>query len=143
MVPDPTHRHYRWAVVICAKFGIGTAHEIGGVDGGPIVFAAVTEEARDTVKRRLKALADAQRRRHSKDARDPAKALPPEKPPQHRRPRDPEQVIATFYDGGLPKAKQEPTETAEAVAEDDAPRPSWPPPGRAVVSDESLRSRLF
>lgn len=76
-------------------------------------------------------------------------------------------MIAEFYDGGLPKANQEPAEIAEAIPEEpprreakavreeesskvvtlggdaEASRATWPSPGRAFVSRESLRSRLL
>lgn len=83
------------------------------------------------------------------------------RPPKLPRPRpldptrgikpahDPEAVIMT--DGGFPKAKQDPPESVEAIDEPEtapesekpAQQPSWPPPGRAHVTRESLCDRLF
>jgi hypothetical protein len=93
-------------------------------------------DACESLKQRLEAMhkqIEAGRERGEREEN-----LPPPIREEPRPPRryDPDVVIAEFYDGGLPKARQEPPEVVEVIPEE---RSSWPPAGRGFVSRHSMR----
>ena len=115
--PDTSTSDRIRCVDVLLKYGLGTAHEVGGVDGGPILIAAHAEKAKKQVRERLKRLAAEPRKLPASERPDPAKAVPEPSPPPKKY--DPKEVIAVFEDRGTGIKTQEPTEKAEAVTEPD------------------------
>jgi hypothetical protein len=83
------------------------------------------EEAAEELKRKLDRMAGAREIQTRTEASPPRKTLPKAKKAEPKpSPDRSEEVIAEFYDGGLPKATQEPPEEVESVAEEaDEPAP--------------------
>jgi Rod binding domain-containing protein len=83
------------------------------------------EEAAEELKRKLDRMAGAKEIEARTEASPPRKALPKARKAEPKpRPDRSEEVIAEFYDGGLPKATQEaPVEEVEAITEESEPVP--------------------
>lgn len=139
--PEIHPRHRIQAIDTLLKYGLGTANnlEVAGRVEHVDVDAGAARRKLEQMLNRLAAAKEKENQIRLEESM-PAKLAPVEPSDGSEGPNvdSSDEVIATFYDGGLPRQEQEPPETVEAELDDpeesDRPPRGGRIPGSAVAA---------